>query len=72
MTLEERITNLEARLASAEARISVLEAGRVGIPSVPQYPYAPLGPYWDGPIVTCQATADELGSSDAVTGAGDL
>ena len=25
-----------------------------------------------GPIVTCEATADELESSDAVTGAGDL
>ena len=72
MTPEERITNLEARLASAEARISALEADRAKIPSVPQYPCAPLGPYWDGPIVTCEATADELESSDAVTGAGDL
>lgn len=72
MTNKEHITNLEARLALAEARISSLEADRYKIPCVPQYPYTPIGPHWDIPIITCQATADGLESSDAVTGAGDL
>ena len=56
MTLEERITNLEARLAFAEARIPPLEANRTTITPLREEPH-PWGPN----ITWCCAKSDPNG-----------